>query len=484
MCSLQQFWLENPCALTQSTDIVPDKHDSLEEQLNAASRCIILLWVLLWSLKYKYHLYFLLFSLLFIIILYYIQINSMRESFETLPIQQWKYLPNPTNLHIENPTQFRFCQDSRAIPANQSYYSTNQALAAPPNKVAGNPKTRRPPLVISPTHAFDYWSEDFMVPSGINDETNNELYLSGHVGTSKCTQNYDMELEQFPSDYQKKVYPPSPACGPACGTEPSVPVPDTRKDVIEPFAYKGHIPNNSHEAVKPGDIRGCSYNPSHLKHNIPTNAVVGQCSLNDCYNDYNKNMYTNYIGPDTYVQNQVTDSYQSNIGVDYAQQFHPVRCEMENGKRVYVEEDSRLATPAQPIQRPPEVTNANVYDPRSNGYGTSYRQYIDPMTGQPRFYYDDIDAVRRPNFIIRSNVDHASWAPTYGTMTKDTNVANELSHGLANRQFLEGALTQREELQERYMRSYNAKRGYQLRQAPIHTNSTLLGGLGVNRNNG
>lgn len=41
--SQQQIWLENPSVLTQSTNIVPDKHSSLEEQLNTATRCIILL---------------------------------------------------------------------------------------------------------------------------------------------------------------------------------------------------------------------------------------------------------------------------------------------------------------------------------------------------------------------------------------------------------------------------------------------------------
>lgn len=457
MCSRQQFWLENPSVIAQSTEIIPDTRDSLEEQLNAATRFVLLLWVLLWSIKYKYHLYFLLFSLLLIICLYYVQINSMKENFESLPLQNWKSIPPLDELKIENPSRYRFCQDDRGIPSNNSYYSTNQALAARPGKRVGNPKIYRTPLVVPRANATDYWSEDFIVPSGINDETQQELFLSGAIGPSNCTQNYNFSIENHPVDYRSPPYPKHT-------------IPDTRKEVIEPFAYSGSLDTDPKFTQQPrnGDVGGCTYNPEHLQHNIPTNVPVGRCALDDSYNEYNRNLYTNYLGPNTFVQNQVTDSLQSNIGIDYAQQFHPVRCTKQGNDRVFVTEDPRLAKPVEPYRRAPEATPSNVYDPRSFGYGTEYRHYIDPMSGQSRFYYDDIDAIRRPNFIIRSNVDHAAWASSYGPMTEKTNPSNELNRSLANRQYLEGTLGLREELQERYMRSYNAKRGYQLREAPIH----------------
>ena len=47
-----------------------------------------------------------------------------------------------------------------------------------------------------------------------------------------------------------------------------------------------------------------------------------------------------------------------------------------------------------------EINQANIYDPRF-GYGTGYRSYIDETTGQPRFYYDDIDAITKPNYIVK-----------------------------------------------------------------------------------
>ena len=58
----------------------------------------------------------------------------------------------------------------------------------------------------------------------------------------------------------------------------------------------------------------------------------------------------------------------------------------------------------------------NVYDPRLTGYGTSYRSYTDDNLGQTRFYYDDIDAVRMPNYIVKSNIDREPFADHYGTI--------------------------------------------------------------------
>lgn len=56
-----------------------------------------------------------------------------------------------------------------------------------------------------------------------------------------------------------------------------------------------------------------------------------------------------------------------------------------------------------------------VYDPRSYGYGSRNREYICPVTKQVRYYYDDIDSARRPNFVSRSNIDFEMSARGYGS---------------------------------------------------------------------
>jgi len=109
---------------------------------------------------------------------------------------------------------------------------------------------------------------------------------------------------------------------------------------------------------------------------------------------------------------------------------------------------------------------SNVYDPRFFGYGPSDRGYVEKTTGQPRWFYDDIDAVKMPNFIARSNVDVFPWAQQYGTDVGE--YAGDGYKQLANDAFLNDTLKFRTELQERLMRKRNAEM-WQQRVAPITT---------------
>lgn len=65
---------------------------------------------------------------------------------------------------------------------------------------------------------------------------------------------------------------------------------------------------------------------------------------------------------------------------------------------------------------PDEPNQLNVYDPRFTGYGDASRAYIEPITGQPRFLYDDINAVKMPNYITKNKLDSFNFADTYGPM--------------------------------------------------------------------
>lgn len=57
----------------------------------------------------------------------------------------------------------------------------------------------------------------------------------------------------------------------------------------------------------------------------------------------------------------------------------------------------------------------NIFDPRFSGYGPTDRCYIDPRTGQQKFVYDDINAIKMPNYISRNAIDIYPWAPRYGS---------------------------------------------------------------------
>ena len=115
------------------------------------------------------------------------------------------------------------------------------------------------------------------------------------------------------------------------------------------------------------------------------------------------------------------------------------------------------------------ITESDVYDPRFYGYGTSYRSYTDELTGQTRFYYDDINSIRMPNYVSRSNIDFAKYADTYGPLNnsnKNGNPNNSEIRALANDSFLRASLQQRTELQERLLRKRNNEM-WQLRKYPV-----------------
>ena len=110
----------------------------------------------------------------------------------------------------------------------------------------------------------------------------------------------------------------------------------------------------------------------------------------------------------------------------------------------------------------------NVFDPRSGGYGSDGRSYIHPVTGQVRFYYDDIDAVRTPNYISRSNIDHLDCAPKYGTYKENVPNLREMK-SIASTDFINQTNLARRVFQDRYVDKFNRSTGGQRRSAYIHT---------------
>ena len=63
---------------------------------------------------------------------------------------------------------------------------------------------------------------------------------------------------------------------------------------------------------------------------------------------------------------------------------------------------------------PGSINFEDIYDPRFNSYGDPYRSYTDINLGQVQYYYSDVDAYRRPNFITRSNVDFVEYTDPMG----------------------------------------------------------------------
>jgi hypothetical protein len=472
------FWLNDVTYLFNDFKIIPDPEDDLETKCNLYTRIILLLWMLMVIFDYEYASIFLINSLVFIIILYYIQRKTMTENYTpceylhpkqvcspSIPLKDWQSIPKGNNLKIVNPSKNRFCNDQQVQDFGPNFQSNYQKLAGRmPDKM------NIPPIVVSQPAAWDFWSNNQSVPMGINKQNATDLYSSGYISKHEISPCIPNSINQAPKEipvYSEMAFK-QPNCenGNFCGL--SYPVredysPHVGSQIFNSKPNYQPLANNVwiNEKGTDGDLLDSTYNPQQLlEHHIPSNMPAGVCNRDNVFNQYNENIFTQMLGPDMYNRTDVVESTNSNLGISFTQQFEPVTLE----GNTYVSRDPRIIYPEEPIpERIPIPENSNVTDPRTFGYGTSYRSYIDPMTGRPRFYYDDIEAIRRPNNIVRSNIDHLQFAQKYGPM--EPCVANV--RGMVQDKFIQESNDQRQELQERYMRKYNAQVGWQKRLAPM-----------------
>jgi len=345
---------------------------------------------------------------------------------------------------------------------NNSVYSTPDSSTSYIGVTNRNqPFPKRPPMPNSQIIAPQPSVTKSFYPGSING------------GSANCSQpiemyenNYRDQLSQHPQDMNTQINSPRPAI-----TKSFLGGGNRKKSsyVRENFEEETVVRKN-----QPGWVNTtCGYNPTQMNYNIPNNLAVGNCQKTDAMAEYNKNIFTQNIQPDSYSFNEVIEPINSNIGISFTQQFEPTSCSRDDKGLTWTEHDPRTYNPPQkPIQLPTGVTESEIYDPRFSGYGTSYRSYNEDVTGQTRFYYDDVNSVRMPNYITRSNIDFANYADSYGPLTNKNqygNVNTNNIHALAQDSFLRCSIQQREELQEKLMRKRNAEL-QQLRQFPMHTN--------------
>lgn len=252
-------------------------------------------------------------------------------------------------------------------------------------------------------------------------------------------------------------------------TNPSMPVVEGYVPITVKNTKKVEVLPNS-----PGWVNTeCGYNPEQVfTASLPSNLPAGNCEQNPILNQYNKNLFTQIVTPGVYTRSQVNEPINSNIGISFQQQFEPVSCSRDEKGLQYVQHDPRIVEPVmiKPVENYVQKANYdNVYDPRFYGYGTSYRSYLDPVTGQPRFMYDDVNAIRHPNYVVRSKIDFLPYADSYGPVEEGSemgNIHNPHIRALAQDSWMRDSLQFRNDLSERRMRKVNSE-AWQQRASPL-----------------
>lgn len=318
-------------------------------------------------------------------------------------------------------------------------------------KMDANPRTKISPIVAAPSHDINYWKRnDTIRHSNTNYETNTDLYLSGYAtrGCQKC------EVPQYG---------------------------ETINPIIENFIENFEVskPYDIQQSPKPNQSgwvnTACGYNQNQLSNNLPSNYTSGTCQLSPSLQEYNKNLFTQMYQPFRYNKTDIINPVSENMGISFTQQFEPMTSSVtQNGGLLFTEQDPRMYTP-QSSQRENmsainSINTSNVYDPRFTGYGPSTRAYTHNMLGQTRFMYDDINAVRMPNYLVRSHIDTQKFADTYGSVEEGNEYGNKNTHAiraLVQDAWTDNSIQFRDDITTTAMRKNNAVR-WQRRMAPIY----------------
>lgn len=475
-----KFWTESVSTLFNSKcgiNFIPSVEMSLEQKMNAATRLVFVIFLILLLFDVKLSLLFLLAFSVVIIILYYYQkmkltpvtqyAQQTRENYvntvqKPLSAASFRVKYNNENIFLQNdkvvvnsPSIYRFCDDEVPLGVNNpNYVSANQRLVGQPN-----PKTKIPPVMAPPCMDLDYWkANNLVVFSHINAQTQEDAYQSGFQESTCCQYLNDEYID--PNPVSQRV----------------------TRQTEDPFLVKENFDVFLKEN-EGGVDTACGYNPKQIyTSNLPSNIATGRCQRNSELQEYNDNLFTQIIEPNIYYKNEVNEPTNANMGISFTQQFEPTTCSLRNNTSTHIiARDPLVIEPnfhEDEEDLKPEVSMANVYDPRFAGYGTSYRSYIEPTTGQPRFAYDDVNAIRMPNYIARSNIDHLSFADSYGPLPKGGAYGNEFNakiKALANDAFTRDTVEYRTGLQQRLMRKVNTQ-AWQQRVAPIRTSGQYMSG--------
>lgn len=460
-CLTDQLWVNNISMLFCNSELLPLSNISFNKKINAVTRLVIIIFLMISIFNIKYGLYFLLSSLIIILIITFLKKKeNYKENYNNMTTIKPKHYKKNNDKNYSNVVTFtsilsnksdiQINKDKQEIGAvnldkhqlnNKKFVSLNQRYAGP-----ANPKTKKQPVVPTPSHDLNYWkNNDMVLHSRINDHSNTDLYRSGYQVMDNCDNRYYPEKKvSFKEDFKLE------------------------KPTLQQLQSKSINLD-------------CGYEYEQTTENgLPNNLSAGDCMKMPYLKQHNQNMFTTNLQPDIYDRNMVNEPINSNIGISMTPQFNTtLMSQNENTQELLFTQNDIITQDKQDYEI--TVNETNVYDPRFTGYGTSYRSYLDNTTGQTRFYYDDIDNIKMPTYITRNHIDSQSFGDTYGPLKQDEYYGNKHHKSIkqmADDAYTDNMLKHRTELQQRLLRKNNARQ-WQQRMAPINKHSQrMLGGTG------
>ena len=266
----------------------------------------------------------------------------------------------------------------------------------------------------------------------------------------------------------------------------------------------GEPPSNSYESVPSFEISKfdkCGDGKIHPNGpHMPSNLNVPDHILDRRFQKHNRELHTQTIQPGAFSTHMWNEPLNNNIGISHNSESDVINVKQSNGLRYYHRVDPQLVrndvSKNRQEENPPRngwstelglypedmgsIKLENIYDPRHNGYGDENRSYTDITTGQVRYYYGDVDAYKRPNFISRTNVDHIDFMTPNGAILPEYHrrVGAENFRNITESTYSDNVLAHRESMMESLMRKRNSemwqKRAFPKRSGAGHKCASFI----------
>jgi len=313
-----------------------------------------------------------------------------------------------------------------------------------------NPRTLIAPQIIPPITDMEEWGTDnYKIHSATNNHRSDELFLSGYVTLDDCKCRGICNCsKQWRKPLVKETF---------------------NENVLNSYSNPNWSTNFTNISGQLGPL---------------TSRVNSSCRgtlLQDCGGE-NLNSVTadhNFLSPyDVSEQRISRPQILQNYGISKVPEKSTYTSISDGEDLLFVEQKRNYGT------KSPYSTDhitgdepSMIYDPRMIGYSDSKRGYVDKLLGQPKFYYDDINAARAPNYITRNKIDIYSFGESTGRLKNPRNLQNcGDNNQLAVEEFHNSALQHRSDIMQSLMNKRNGEM-WQLREFPISTNGQrMLGG--------
>ncbi len=307
----------------------------------------------------------------------------------------------------------RFCEELPLGDPETHGLTLNGALIG-----KAHPRTLTKPTIVAPIAELSYWKTNPTTTySKINTRTTKYPKLSGWGDANMFPikqEHIIRQTGQFDTTEEADMY--------AIPQQPGI---YTSTDVYQPINSTNGI------AIVP---------------EFPKNTILFETPTADIY--YDTNTGKNYIVSDT---NTHTDVYTPNAKPSCTSADG---CRADIQRKIVVDDKPNLSS---------------MYDPRASGYGSDNRSYLDEQMGQTRYFYDDIDAIRMPQYIVRSKLDSCltPCGDSYGKVNSGSLGLFE-ARAAAEKSWVDNSLAFRESMMKSLMRKHNEEQ-VQKRAAPKNT---------------